>query len=436
MSAKKLSGLLSVGAIVASSLALPSWTPKVLACSCIDFSPNVKRQNAEAVFTGRVIASKDLKAGAKIRSGIDPIAWTFAVEHVFKGNVAKQQQVNSAAMDMSCGFPFKVGDRYQVYARREGNTLTTRLCSGTKPLAVNISDLLRDPPLPRTRVEIDGYYAGQTTIPMRGEFLYRVPKNQVFCPYKTRHRFLTNQPLLGTLSIAIGYSTSNELSDSVPWLIATLPQARQLGVDIDANLPYHARVRGYLGEPKFAACPNANRIFVVEKVLKVYAALPDPKFFPASFPKDYTTWPSFHDPKLGYRVSYPSGWKVEVLPNKRNQLSAIALRSQAFLNYPMTVRVYSAPSVAVRNYFAKGPYRQWLPPDNRDTQNLGGIAFDKKMGNERTMSSVSFSGGDRIYELKFVYPTGIEASQELLNAFIFMVQRFRLDNPPENVQKG
>jgi hypothetical protein len=198
----------------------------------------------------------------------------------------------------------------------------------------------------------------------------------------------------------------------------------------------HGRFRGYLGEPKFAACSNANRIFVVEKVLKIYAALPDPKFFPASFPKDYTTWPSFHDPKLGYRVSYPSGWKVEVLPNKRNQLSAIALRSQAFLNYPMTVRVFSAPSVTVRNYFAKEPFRQWLPPDNRDTQNLGGIAFDNKMGNERTMSSVSFSGGDRIYELKFVYPTGIEASQELLNAFIFMVQRFRLDNPPENIQKS
>jgi putative component of toxin-antitoxin plasmid stabilization module len=152
MSVKKLSHLLSAGVIAASSLMFPSWTPRVLACSCVDFSSDLKFRYADAVFTGKVIASKDLKAGAKIRSGIDPIAWTFAVERVFKGNVAKQQQVNSAAMDMSCGFQFKVGDRYQVYARREGHTLSTHLCSGTKPLAVNIGDLPRDPPIPGTRV--------------------------------------------------------------------------------------------------------------------------------------------------------------------------------------------------------------------------------------------------------------------------------------------
>jgi hypothetical protein len=430
MSVKKLSRFLSAGVIAASSLVFPSETSRVLACSCAGASPDLKFRYADAVFTGKVITSKDLKAGAKIRSGIDPIAWTFAVEQVLKGNIAKQQQVNSAAMDMSCGVQFKVGDRYQVYARREGNALSTHLCSGTKPLAVNISALLRDPPLPGTRVEIDGYYSGQTSLPMRGGFGYLVPKNKVFCPYKTRLRFLTDRPFLGNLPIGV-----NVLPDVAPWLIATIPKALQPGVDTGANLPYHARVRGYLGEPKFSACPDANRIFVVEKVLKVYVASPDPKFFPGSFPKDYATWPSFYDTKLGYRVSYPPDWKVEVLPNQSKQLSAIALRSQTWPNAPVTVRVYPAPLVAVRNYSAMRTFPQWLPPENGDTQHLVGVSFDQNMEDERRISSVSFSGSDRIYELKLAYPMGFEASQELLNTFILMVHRFRLDNPPKNAQK-
>jgi Tissue inhibitor of metalloproteinase len=168
MVVKKLSGLVSASVIAASSLMFPSLTPRVLACDCADVSPDLKFRHADAVFMGKAISRKDLKAGAKLRS-IDPIAWTFDVERVFKGNVAKQQSVLSAAMGASCGIQFKVGDRYQVYAKRQGSTLSTHLCSGTKPLAVDIHDLLRDPPLRRTRVEIDGYYSGQTTRPMRGE---------------------------------------------------------------------------------------------------------------------------------------------------------------------------------------------------------------------------------------------------------------------------
>jgi hypothetical protein len=410
MSVKKLSRFLSAGVIAASSLVFPSGTSRVLACSCAGASPDLKFRYADAVFTGKVIASKDLKAGAKIRSGIDPIAWTFAVEQVLKGNIAKQQQVLSAAMDMSCGVQFKMGDRYQVYARREGNTLSTHLCSGTKSLAVNIRDLLRDQPLPGTRVEIDGYYSGQTSLPMRGGFGYLVPNNKIFCPYKTRHRFLTDRPFLGNLPTGV-----NVLPDAAPWLIATIPKALQPGVDTG---------------------PDANRIFVVEKVLKIYVASPDPKFFPGSFPKDYATWPSFYDAKLGYRVSYPPDWKVEILPNQSKQLSAIALRSQTWPNAPVTVRVYPAPLVAVRNYSAMRTFPQWLPPENSDTQHLIGVSFDQNMGDERRISSVSFSGSDRIYELKLAYPMGFEASQELLNTFILMVHRFRLDNPPKNAQEG
>ncbi|MGB8698381.1 MAG: hypothetical protein WCD18_03105, partial [Thermosynechococcaceae cyanobacterium] len=419
-----------------AGLVLIPQTPKALACSCADRSPEEKLRYADVVFTGRAIAEQDLKAGASQRSGADPIRWTFAVESVTKGTVSGQIQVQSASMEASCGVRFKLGDRYQVYAKQTGNVLSTHLCSGTQPLTTNIEQLLRRPPLPGTRVEIDGYYGSQTSIAIPGEFLYLVPKDKIFCPYKTRHRLLTDRPFLGELSPQIGHRSSNFLPDTVPWLIATVPQALQPGVDRGAELPYYARIKGYLGEPKFAACPHADRIFVVEQVVKVYAAAPDPNFFPVPFPKDYGNWPTFHEPQLGYRVPYPPDWTVEALAKRPHQFAAIALRSKERPNYPVIVRVYPPPMVGVRDFLSRGPFRQWLPPDNRDTQHLAGVSFERLLGENRRLASMHFSTRDRVYELTLAYPIGFDASQNLLNAFIVMVEKFQLDDPSQNIESS
>jgi hypothetical protein len=48
--------------------------------------------------------------------------------------VSRRQKVQSPSSEASCGVEFKVGDRYQVYAKRTRGVLSTHLCSGTKPL--------------------------------------------------------------------------------------------------------------------------------------------------------------------------------------------------------------------------------------------------------------------------------------------------------------
>jgi hypothetical protein len=324
---KQFSRLLALAYWTVPGLIILPTAPAAFGCSCV--SPSAQQfQSADTVFTGKVLAWKDLNAGAKVRRSEDSIAWTFAVEKVFKGTVPKQQQVLNNPMGM-CGIVFRVGERYQVYTRRKGTIVSTHLCTGTRPLSMSIDELLRYPPLPGTRVDLNVFYAGRTTRPLRGESLYIVPKGRIFCPYKARYRFLTDRPFLGNVSPSIGWTSGNTLPDTAPWLIATLPQALKPGVDVWPDLPYDARVRGYLGEPKFAHCPHANRIFVVEKVLKVYETDPDPKFYPTKFPQADATWSMFHDAELGYKMLYPPDWKLERLPKQPSSLSVITLRSPA-----------------------------------------------------------------------------------------------------------
>jgi hypothetical protein len=128
------SKLALVSCVVLSGLVLVPQTPQALACSCATLSSKMKLRHADAVFRGRAIAQRDLKAGAKQRSSADPISWTFAVERVLKGRVSRRQKVQSPSSEASCGVQFKVGDRYQVYAKRTRGVLSTHLCSGTKPL--------------------------------------------------------------------------------------------------------------------------------------------------------------------------------------------------------------------------------------------------------------------------------------------------------------
>ena len=59
------------------------------------------------------------------------------------------------------------------------------------------------------------------------------------------------------------------------WLVAAVPEQAQPGSHTSyPSLPYHARLRGYLGEAAFGDCVAAERIFVVEQVVQVYEQNP------------------------------------------------------------------------------------------------------------------------------------------------------------------
>lgn len=101
------------------------------ACSCaIVTDVNEAKQNSDAVFDGTVIEKKS--AGKLfIRSSADPVEWTFQVNEVWKGKVAPVITVTSAEASESCGYEFKEGQRYVVYARQTGDSLDVSLCSRT-----------------------------------------------------------------------------------------------------------------------------------------------------------------------------------------------------------------------------------------------------------------------------------------------------------------
>jgi hypothetical protein len=120
-----LAGLLGAG---------PAAT--VHGCSCVIPVTDAEYfEQADVVFTGTVTAQRDRSAGARGTSSTDPITWTFSVDGLAKGGVHNPQDVDSARHDASCGVPFTVGSRYQVYAQYVGSGLTTNLCSGTRQLA-------------------------------------------------------------------------------------------------------------------------------------------------------------------------------------------------------------------------------------------------------------------------------------------------------------
>ena len=103
----------------------------------------------------------------------------------------------------------------------------------------------------------------------------------------------------------------NPLPDDASWLIATTSDMLHPGVRQSPQLPYHARLRGHLGEAVLAHCQHADRIFVVEQVVQVYEERPaESPTYPRNLPDDYATWIHYHDAGAGFSLSYPPDWQI------------------------------------------------------------------------------------------------------------------------------
>ena len=134
---KKVHALL-LTTLLACSLVVVAAT-QALACSCVPPQPDRKAvKEAAAVFTGAVVEVED---GVEI--GMDPVTWTFAVDTVYKGDVAERQQVTSHTQSAACGVVFKEEKRYIVFAHDGDETypsdvdLATNSCMNTRPVAAS-----------------------------------------------------------------------------------------------------------------------------------------------------------------------------------------------------------------------------------------------------------------------------------------------------------
>ena len=308
------------------------------------------------------------------------------------------------------------------------------------PHAPGIADLLAQRPADGQTVEVDAYFsaAGASTWPGSGR---QPPQDdRVWCP-PTWPYTLTDRPYPVALSY-LNTTTSNNLSGDVPWLIAAILEQTQPNMNAVPALPYHARLAGHFGDPAFAGleCQHADRIFVVEHVVRVYQeSAPDAQHDPA-VPADYPAWPRYADPAQGYSVPYPPDWATQIQDD-----GALALVGPQWPGHPVLMRVHTgelnydqydpanAPpllrDVDGWGQFQQGgwPYDQVTPP----TQGLTGFVVQRKSASEAERPvAVLFGGRGRTYEISVSYPTGFAAAPELMRDYTGIVQGFRLDEAP------
>jgi hypothetical protein len=303
-----------------------------------------------------------------------------------------------------------------------------------------VTDLVRDPPPPAETVEVDAYCSGAGAPPFPGG--PRPSPDQVFCPtYLPWNSALTDRPFAAALLLLNGIQ-SNVLPDDAPWLVATTPATTRPGMRVVPQLPYHARLRGHLGDPAFTHCPHAGRIFVIEEVVTVYQdQSPDPSAYQLKLPEDYAAWPRYHDAGLSYSLPYPRGWRVELLAEP-GVLSAIALRTPQRPDHPVVVRVHAgetlyddydpASTPPLLEGVGFGVFEQgWIFDEGSvDSQHLAGYRVDHEAGSGERAVSVLFSAHGHTYELALGYPIGFDAPQPLLTTYSAIVEGFRLDMAP------
>ena len=118
-------------AVVAFSSLVTVAAPvtQVLACSCIQMTPELALANADAAWVG-VVAARD---------GSDPVRYTFAVEQMLKGELAITVNVLSSRSSAGCGMEFSLAQRWRIYAYADENgQLQTGLCSGNELLGEGV----------------------------------------------------------------------------------------------------------------------------------------------------------------------------------------------------------------------------------------------------------------------------------------------------------
>ena len=144
-----------VGLLVAGLFAFNA--SPCFACSCVEFTKRGYADNADAIFTGKVV---------KVRSGVgfnertaqrllssnglvlNPGEAVFQVETALKGYPRRRQVVAGAGSEASCGFEFQPGKTYTVFAKYRYGYLETSLCAGTVEGQIDSADYGLPPELP------------------------------------------------------------------------------------------------------------------------------------------------------------------------------------------------------------------------------------------------------------------------------------------------
>lgn len=154
------------------------------ACSCMDPGEPCQaafRVNTVFVGTVRTISTVTEEAQGALRLGSRPMP-TNRVEFdnviPFRGGVSGTATVMTAEQGSACGYAFKPGVRYVVYAHQDGARLVSGLCSRTRPLsdaADDIRFLQSMPALQPAGARLYGSVVHGESDPVNGEYLDHGP---------------------------------------------------------------------------------------------------------------------------------------------------------------------------------------------------------------------------------------------------------------------
>jgi hypothetical protein len=129
--------------LIGSLAVLGLVTPVVNACTCIGpRTPCEAYGTAAAVFVGTAIRSgKAEPLKDKSEPHPEPVVVKFAVEQSYLGVDSTEVVVFTGFGGGDCGYQFKIGERYLVYAYRDHIRLVTGICTRTRPFAQATEDL-------------------------------------------------------------------------------------------------------------------------------------------------------------------------------------------------------------------------------------------------------------------------------------------------------
>lgn len=120
-------------------------SPTANACTCAGNHPPCESYGtASAVFVGTVTAERMNKQPKQDeRTEIDwiPRAVKFSVEQAYSGVTGTEVEVFTGRGGGDCGYGFKIGQRYLVYAYRSEDKLTTSICTRTRLFSNATEDL-------------------------------------------------------------------------------------------------------------------------------------------------------------------------------------------------------------------------------------------------------------------------------------------------------
>jgi hypothetical protein len=114
------------------------------ACSCLDSGPPCQAfGQASAVFSGRVTEITSIRDDNNPHRGLSQRLVRFAIIQSYRGISGTAAQTITGSGGGDCGYPFKMGESYLVYAYQnsEAKKLYAGICSRTRPLSQASEDL-------------------------------------------------------------------------------------------------------------------------------------------------------------------------------------------------------------------------------------------------------------------------------------------------------